>query len=183
MQEKLITPQAAASIVPLAQIKPQCRVDADVSDDDALLTSYTLAAVETCQHKLGRPILPQAWEREFDDPALQLSLRCDVTAVAKVTAVTACAEIDLAAQSWRLAKGCKLVAQEGWPHGTQLVRVRFTCGAWPDAATVPEPIKLWIMQRVATAYAAREALADDGRLVELPRDFVDGLLDPYRSWR
>ncbi|MBN3004509.1 phage gp6-like head-tail connector protein [Chromobacterium alkanivorans] len=183
MQEKLITPQAAADIVPLAQIKQQCRVDADITDDDALLTSYTLAAVEACQHKMGRPILPQTWEREFDDPALQLPLRCDVTSVVKVTAVTGSAEIDLAAQSWRLAKGCKLVAMGIWPYGSLLVRVRFACGAWPDAAGVPEPIKLWIMQRVATAYANREALAEDGRLIELPRDFVDGLLDPYRSYR
>lgn len=183
MQEKLITPQAAADIVPLAQIKQQCRVDADITDDDALLTSYTLAAVEAAQHKLGRPILLQVWEREFDDPSRQLCLRQDVTAVAKVTAITESAEIDLASGDWRLAKGYRLCALRGWPHGTVCVRVRFTCGAWADADSVPEPIKLWIMQRVATAYGNREALADDGRLTELPRDFVDGLLDPYRSYR
>lgn len=183
MLEKLITAQDAASIVTLAQIKAQCRIDIDITDDDALLTLYLLAAVEACQHELGRPILPQEWEREFDDPALQLCLRQDVTAIAKVTAITATAEIDLASDEWRLAKGYKVIAVAGWPYGTQAVRVRFTCGAWSDAANVPEPIKLWILLRVATAYATREALVEGAQLTQLPRTFVDGLLDPYRSLR
>lgn len=183
MLEKLITAQDAASIVTLAQIKAQCRIDADIDDDDLLLTSYLLAAVESCQHELGRPILPQVWEREFDDPALQLGLRQDVMAVAKVTAITATSEIDMASDDWRLAKGYKVIAVAGWPYGTQAVRVRFTCGAWDDAAAVPEPIKLWIMQRVATAYANREAFSSGLPLATLPRTFVDGLLDPYRSLR
>lgn len=183
MQEKLIAPQAAETIVALEQVKAQCRIDEDATADDLLLGIYILAAVEAAQHKLDRPILPQVWEREFDDPSLQLRLRQDVTAVAKVTAITESAEIDLASADWRLAKGYKLCAMRGWPHGTLAVRVRFTCGAWADAGSVPTSIKLWIMQRGATAYATREALTEDGRLKELPRDFVDGLLDPHRSWR
>lgn len=182
MQEKLIAPQDAASLVPLADIKAQCRIDADIADDDALLRLYQLAAVTACQHELGRPILPQTWQREFEDPALQLVLHADVTAVGKVTAITvAGAEIDMAADEWRLSKGRKLVALGGWPYGTRMVRVRYTCGYWPDAAAVDAAVKSWILLRVATAYAAREAIADQ-RLVPLARTFVDGLLDPWRLY-
>lgn len=183
MQEKLITPQDAAALVTLAEIKAQCRIDTDLVDDDALLQVYLQAAVTACQHELGRPILPQTWRREFDDPALQLSLHADVTAVARVTAVTtAGAEIDLAPDEWRLSKGYKLVAVGGWPHGTRRVRVQYTCGYWSDAASVDAGVRSWIRLRVATAYANREALADQ-RLAALPRTFVDGLLDPWRLYR
>lgn len=182
MRETLITPQDASSLVTLAQLKQQCRIDADLTDDDALLQLYLAAAVEACQHQLGRPILPQTWQREFDDPALRVCLRQDVTAIGRVTAITDTAEIDLPADEWRLSRGYQLVTVGGWPHGTTALRVRFTCGAWASAAQVPEPVRLWLVQRVATAYLCREQLAD-GKLQALPRDFVDGLLDPYRSMR
>lgn len=182
MRETLITPQSAAGLVTLARLKQQCRIDADLTDDDDLLQMYLAAAVEACQHQLGRPILPQVWQREFDDPALRVCLRQDVTAIGKVTAITDAAELDLPVDEWRLVRGYQLAATGCWPHGTTALRVRFTCGAWAVAGDVPEPVRLWLMQRVATAYQCREQLAD-GKLQALPRDFVDGLLDPYRSMR
>lgn len=47
--------------------------------------------------------------------------------------------------------------------------------------TTPDAIKTWIKMRVASMYENREAIMVDQRagLVELPRTFVDGLLDPY----
>ncbi|MCD0494828.1 head-tail connector protein [Chromobacterium violaceum] len=54
---------------------------------------------------------------------------------------------------------------------------------WPKDEDVPEAIKQWVLLRVATAYAQREAVASGQPLQQLPRTFVDGLLDPWRVYR
>lgn len=182
MRQTLITPQDAASLLTLAQIKQQCRIDVDITEDDALLHLYLGAAVEACQHELGRPILPQVWERTFEDPALRLVLHYDVLGVERVTAITRTAEIDLPSEDWLLRRGNQLIGCQGWPHGTLDIVVKYRCGSWPDAASVPDQIKSWLLLRVATAYANREAVAE-GKLAELPRDFVAGLLDPWGVYR
>ncbi|WP_047244133.1 head-tail connector protein [Chromobacterium subtsugae] len=54
---------------------------------------------------------------------------------------------------------------------------------WPKVEDVPEAILQWVLLRVATAYAQREAVAAGQPLQVLPRTFVDGLLDPWRVYR
>jgi len=67
------------------------------------------------------------------------------------------------------------------------VRVRFVAG-YGNASAVPQGIKTWMLMRIATLWENRTELVIDSRisLVELPSEFVDGLLDPYRvddfSW-
>lgn len=68
-----------------------------------------------------------------------------------------------------------------WPQTyseMNAVRVRYTCG-WTAKANIPDAIKTWMNLRVASMYENREAVVI-GQTVELiPRDYVDGLLDPY----
>ncbi|PRP71499.1 hypothetical protein BUE93_05735 [Chromobacterium amazonense] len=54
---------------------------------------------------------------------------------------------------------------------------------WKTAADVPESIRQWVLLRVATAYAQREAVSSGQPLQAMPRTFVDGLLDPWRVYR
>ncbi len=60
------------------------------------------------------------------------------------------------------------------------VCVRFVAG-YGAASAVPQGIKNWMLMRIATLWAQRAQLAIDTRItmVELPGDFMDGLLDPY----
>jgi hypothetical protein len=50
----------------------------------------------------------------------------------------------------------------------------------PDASSTPEPIKTWIKMRVGQMYEFREPIIIGTIMSDLKRDFVDGLLDPYR---
>lgn len=67
------------------------------------------------------------------------------------------------------------------------VKIRYTCG-YGDANAVPQGIKDWMLVRIATLLENPAAIVVDQRIAiaELPNEFVDGLLDPYRvdnfSW-
>ena len=71
---------------------------------------------------------------------------------------------------------------ESWPSArdeVNAVRVRFVAG-YGDASDVPAAIKTWIKMRVGTLYVNSTTIVT-GTIVEaLKRDYVDGLLDPYR---
>ena len=58
------------------------------------------------------------------------------------------------------------------------VKVRFVAG-YGAAAAVPEPIKDWIKQRVKQKYDQPDAINIGNIVTEMPRSFVDGLLDDY----
>lgn len=76
-----------------------------------------------------------------------------------------------------------------WPlrDDFNAVRVRYVCG-YPAASTnavnaltanVPKCVKTWMKLRIAAIFANREPVIVDNKLTvsELPRNYVDGLLD------
>lgn len=72
-----------------------------------------------------------------------------------------------------------------WPqtrNQANAVEVDFTCGYGASGSSVPSDILDWMLMRIATLYENRTGIAIGQRLteVELPTDFVDGLLVPYR---
>ena len=65
-----------------------------------------------------------------------------------------------------------------WRNGGVIVRFRT---GWPvvnGVASTPEAIQAWMLARVTGLYEQREAFALRP-LTGLPRDFLDGLLDPW----
>jgi hypothetical protein len=78
-----------------------------------------------------------------------------------------------------------------WPEtqaGIGVVRIAFTCGypsvGSPDddnakRASLPAEALLWMQTRIATMYDKRDVLVM-GNVAQVPRDFVDGLLDGLR---
>jgi uncharacterized phiE125 gp8 family phage protein len=71
-----------------------------------------------------------------------------------------------------------------WP-ATQLrpnaVEVRYVAGYGADAETVPEPIRSWMLLRLAAMYENREEVVVEPRVTaSVEVSFVDGLLDAYR---
>jgi hypothetical protein len=55
------------------------------------------------------------------------------------------------------------------------VRVQYVAG-YANANAIPRQVRLWMQTRIATFYEQREQVMV-GNLSELPRPFVDGLLD------
>jgi len=60
------------------------------------------------------------------------------------------------------------------------VRIRFAAGYGAAGSAVPQPIRAWILVRVASLYAQREAFMIGAWVSEIPGRFTDSLLDPYR---
>lgn len=71
-----------------------------------------------------------------------------------------------------------------WPDNSvreqrNAVRINFVTG-YTASMPVPESIKQWIKMRAAGMYEFREPIITGISIQELKRDFIDGLLDPYR---
>ena len=74
-----------------------------------------------------------------------------------------------------------------WPDTNEqlnAVKIQFVCGYPYDTVgggstiTVPESIKTWIKMRVGAMYENRESL-QGGNRYDLPRSYVDGILDQF----
>lgn len=189
MSLRLITP-AAALAVSLAEAKLHLRVDG--ADEDSLITALITAAAETAEQITGRAIMPQTWELTLDafPDALELT-RVPALSVTSVKYYdTTGAQITLAGSAYSLDNvddfGPAYVAPAygaEWP-GTReqinAVAVRYVAG-YADAASVPAPIKQWMLLQIGAMYANREREAmSNGGAVTLK--FADGLLDRYRVY-
>lgn len=189
MTLKLITPPAAEPVT-LAEAKVQCRVDADITTDDALLTGLIAAAREACEHELGRALIDQEWERTLDVfPCSGIALGMPpVSAIGSITYLDADGAeqvMDSSAYTLDSASDSEAFALPAagtdWPTtGDYLnaVRVRFTCGFGADAADVPQAIRAWILLKVAALYVGGEGA--DAATKMAPH--LDRLLDRWRVY-
>lgn len=179
----------APSGYPVRMDEARMQARLDTADEDALLEIYLAQLVEAAQHRTGRALLTQTWELTLDAfpdweisvplPPLQavVSIKYDDTAGVEQTLASADYKVDTASAPGRIVPAYG----KSWPSTLDqiaAVRVRFTAG-YGAAETVPAAIRHWILARLATYAAFREQLAERQTL-ELPRDFTDGLLDPYR---
>ena len=180
---KIIT---APATEPVALIEAKLHLRVDHSTEDALITALISAAREECEHLLERTIAEQTLELAIDEfPANGIKLpRPPVISITSVTYVDedgvsqtmASGDYyldDAQAPAWLLP-----VYDTEWP-GTRAeanaVKVRYVAGY----ADCPELIRAWILLRVGTLYASREADSDKPAQ---PSPFVDRLLDRYRVW-
>lgn len=176
--------------VTLAEAKLQCKVEH--STDDALITGLIQAFRERAEHELGRALLNQTWELALDAfPEAEIELpKPAVSAIVSVTYIdTNGATQTVSAGNYSLDAATSPAwvlpaLNYTWPSTQDVanaVKVRFTTGYGATAATVPEAIKTWIRMQIAAAYANREAVVR-GTVSEIPNRFVDGLLDPFRTY-
>ena len=192
MQGRLrrITPPAIEPVM-LGHAKRHARIDHDI--EDALLATFIAAARQHGEHLTGRQfveaefeLLLEAFPQGKGPIALPRPPLQAVTAVAYVdldgeeqTLAASHYHVDTAGQIGAIypAEASPWPATRGQPGA---VAVRFRTG-WPvvnGAATTPEAIQAWMLARVTGLYEQREAFAARP-LTELPRAFLDGLLDPW----
>jgi len=65
MKFKVVTPVATEPVT-LAEARLQCKVDADDTTHDALITGLITAAREFAEHYTGRALAPQTLEAALD---------------------------------------------------------------------------------------------------------------------
>lgn len=179
----------AGLVVTLAEAKAQLRVTN--SAEDTAITSMVAAAVEECEHLMGRALLPQKWQLTLDAFAPQLLLqRPPVTAIDSVKYVHADTGVltTLDPSAYQVARADDYVARLNPAYGTswpnvrcqpEAVQVIFSCG-YADPTAVPENIKRWILVRVGAYHKHREAWTA-GYAIER-NEHVDHLLDRHRVW-
>lgn len=175
--------------VTLAEAKLQCKVDADLTADDALISALISAVREQAEHEIGGALITQTWERTLDAfPSAEIEL-----GMPPVQSITSVKYLDAAGTEQTLvntAYTLDAVAAPGWvlpAAGTDwpaagdyanAVRVRFVAG-FGAASSVPAAVKAWMLLHIAEWYAQREAGADKPRAL-LP--YADRLLDRWRNW-
>lgn len=184
----LITAPAIEPVT-LAEAKAHCRVDSNA--DDAMITALIVAARESCEHKVGRPLITQTWERTleyFPGGAILLGKfkPLSVVSVKYLDDAGAATTLDPAAYTLDAdtEPGYLLPAYgTTWPSAraaASSVRVRFTAGYGPAASDVPTAVKQWILLAVGTIYEQRASVSDKS-LAAVP--FVDALLSAERIYQ
>lgn len=189
MPTKLITGPAAEPVT-LVEAKAHMRVEH--SADDTLISSMIAAARGDAEHRLGRALINQTWERVED--AFSDTIELPYPPLASITSIK---YIDGAGVEQTLAGGAYTADTDtepglvmpvygtAWPSARvqpNAVRVRYVAGYGADGTSVPAPIKSWILLRVAALYENRESVFVGQAMQAAPRDFADGLLDRYKVY-
>ncbi len=179
---------ATVEPITLAQAKAQCKVDGD--EEDELLSALITTVRQACEHECGRTMLLTTWENVADRfrPAIKLQWPTvlGITSVNYIdpegverTVHPGDYMLDAASEP-----GCLAPAYgRSWPATRthiNAVRVRYTAGYGTIAASVPAPLKQWMLLHLAHYHANREATISGTIISPLP--YADRLLDCGRVW-
>lgn len=183
----------AVEPISLAEARLQCRLAADDTAEDTLLSLCIQAAREAAEHQLGRALVAQTWEQTHEAfplgaIALERAIASSVTSIQYVDAAGALITLSSSAYTLQVDQQSAqilLTAGSSWPAvtaGPGAVRVRYVVGYGSDATAVPAAVRQWLLVTVAAFYAQREAFDATGRAAALPERFVDRLLDAERVY-
>lgn len=185
MSLTLLSPPAAEPVT-LSDVKAHLRVTH--SDEDALITGLSVAAVRAVEARGGLALMPQQWRLTLDavpEDTLFLSLS-PVTAIDDVAVIGGEGtpqSVAAALYDAVLGPHARIRPAGPWPLPSPAiggVRVDFTAG-YADAEDVPEELKQAVLLFAAHLYETREA-AGETRIYTFPQT-VDALIAPFREVR
>jgi uncharacterized phiE125 gp8 family phage protein len=198
MPETILITAPAVEPVTLSEAKLQCRVDSDLTADDALLQALIVSARERCEHATGRRLITQVRDMVLDafpPDGEAIKLHPDLVAAQAVVHIQ---YLDTAGQvqtvdsvtydldALSLPGYVFPATGAAWPvdvaESANAIKVRVRCGYGDAAADVPVALRTWILMDVATAYKHREGTVVGVSVAELPNRYVDALLDPFRVY-
>ncbi len=184
---------AAPTVEPVTGIEAKGHARIDTAADDIVIDRFIREAREEAEGETKRAIMTQTWELALalfpaeivvPLPPLQsvTSIKYIDTDGAEQTLAATEYEIDAFSEPARI----RPAYGKSWPSTRDVynaVKIRFVAGyagAADVTPPVPEGIKAWILIRFASKYENREATVLGQTVAEIPRNFIDGLLDPYR---
>ena len=171
--------------VTLEEAKTHLRVEHTY--DDTEITSMIIAARKQAELNLSRYIITQTVDAYYD----RFQSCFELPPLQSVTSIT---YLDSNGDSQTLAASQYVVDDKSiparitpaygvsWPSTydqTNAVSIKFVAG-YGLAADVPENIKSWIKLQVAEYYEVRNPVVVGTTASEVPRPYVDGLLDSER---
>lgn len=180
---KVITPPTSEPIT-LAEAKANLRVVFD--DEDADITRMIRAARQMAEERLNRALMPQTLAFAADG-------FCGVLKVPRppLRQLDSIKYIDGDGAEQTLATGYIVDGFTEPPmiftaYGTPWPTARAQAGAvvvqyqagYEDAASVPEPIRQWMLLAINAFYEHRSAIATE-QTYALPEDFAKWLIQPY----
>jgi uncharacterized phiE125 gp8 family phage protein len=175
--------------VSLAEVRAQCRIDAD--DEDALLMAYVRAATDWIEEQEGIVLITSSWAYRLPAfpygyaPSISLPLRplqsvteiayTDTNGVAQVLPT-----VDYTLVSSKLWPAFGL----SWPVTREPsdITITFTAGFGDDHNAAPAPIRQALMLLVTYWFEMRSAAIGEGGPVTHVPFSVRELLQPFRSW-
>lgn len=187
----------AANPITLAEAREWCRIDSADTTQDGSLAIIIAAMVNHAEHLTGRAFVERTLELSLDcfprcvdlpqAPLLEVvSVKYTNTSEAEATVSASDYEVDTVTEPGRV----RPVSSASWPSiGTRFnpVRIRYRAGYRPggsptdltDNSYLPGQLRVWMAARICTLYDNRDQLSvANANLIQIPRDFADGLLDP-----
>jgi uncharacterized phiE125 gp8 family phage protein len=170
-----------AEPVTLAEAKLYCRVDPDLTLEDALIQTYIAAARGGIEDYTERTWAPRELEARYSNiTAAQLALPLFAGPVQGVTAVAAVAADGAltALTGWRFDPATVVVwpPPEGWPASPASVAITYDAGP----AVCPDQIRQACLLLVGEFYDHRAAVHVGSSAMALPYA-VEWLLSPHRA--
>lgn len=194
---RVVTPPAAYPCT-LTEAKAWCRVRASNATQDGVLNMLIAAATAHAEHLTGRAFVERTLELNLDRWPACIELPqpplLGVTAIGYTDSNNAAAavssgqyETDTVREPGRL----RPVYSAYWPalgRGFNPVRITYQAGYRPagspidltDNSYLPPALRAWLEARICTLFDNRDHLVAgvSAAAVQIPRDFVDALLDP-----
>lgn len=183
----VITPPTAEPIT-LLEAKACLRVIG--ADDDAQIGVMITAARQSAEEYLQRALMPQTLEIILDDFGAPVQLPwppfAELMSVAYTDGDGAPSTVAVGDMIADYRSGlCVLRPAAGtqWPRlqTNSQVAIQYKAG-YLDAASVPSPIKAWMLLLIGTLYANRESVVVGINAAELPGGVWDKLVQPYKVY-
>jgi uncharacterized phiE125 gp8 family phage protein len=176
------TTPATVEPVTLDEAKAHCRVDG--THDDALLSALIKGARMQAEAYTRRVLCPSTWTVDADfglavgDVFVVPVAPCSAVVSVSVDGALVDPSLYTFARS-ALAPNetpmlATITALGGFPAGSALTVV--VSAGWEQC---PADLKSWLRVRIGTLYEQREAFTIGPNSRDMPRTFVDCLLDPY----
>ena len=183
-----LTVPASAEPLTRDEVAIHLRVGANETfAESAYLDALIVAARTQAEQFTGRALITQTWQLKLDDWQLSKIIlpRLDVQSITQVQ------YIDVNGATQTLASNQYALTGDGnrllvpaygvtWPSLRQfsdVVTVTFVAG-FGAAASVPQPIKNWLLLKIAALYENREGMLVGQTVAK--HIYADALLDPYR---
>lgn len=181
-----------AEIITVDEVREFCRVEAGLNAySDRELSTLINAAIETGEMETGAVWREAEYEELIINPPLAPGYFC--LSIRPVTGVKAMAAISQAGDKTAIGKSdYELIPSDlenrrpwasvrmltSWPADTERVRLKIKAG-W-TADNLPEALRLWALNRVASSNEWRGDMQVN--VTSTPRKHVDRLLDRYRIY-
>lgn len=191
--------QTTVEPVTVAELRTYLRMEStDSTAEDLLLGSYITASRRLAENITKRALVASTWQVIIDNwasdtaivdlpraplststAAVSITYVQDTTAGTSTTVPSTAYAIDFNSEPGRVYPSFG----NEWPTNSVReqpngVTIQYASG-YTTTNLIPEPIKIWIQQRAAGMFENREPLISGITITELPRNFIDGLLDPY----